>query len=95
MADVDAALRRAAYDTGYKEELIAVLEAEITALRAGNADEADALRRARSAALKTAGATATAEPAVSLTKVEQAEETAAETADHDAEPSAVGSREAS
>jgi DivIVA domain-containing protein len=101
MADVDAALRRAAYDTGYKEELIAVLEAEISALRAGNTDEADALRRARSAALKSAGAGDTATPAVdagpvvSLTKGQQAEEAAAEAADRDAEPSAVGSREAS
>src|SRR4051812_35172825 len=41
MTDVDAALRRAAYDTGYKEELIAVLEAEVAALRAGNQEEAD------------------------------------------------------
>jgi DivIVA domain-containing protein len=51
MAEVDTALRRAAYDVGYKEELIAVLEAEVSALRAGRLDEADALQRARMAAL--------------------------------------------
>ncbi|GAA2520995.1 hypothetical protein GCM10010201_18370 [Pilimelia columellifera subsp. columellifera] len=50
MAQVDAALARAAYDIGYKNELVAVLEAEVTALRAGRADEADALRTAREAA---------------------------------------------
>jgi DivIVA domain-containing protein len=51
MAQVDVALRRAAYDVGYKEELVAVLEAEVAALRAGRQDEADALRQARLAAL--------------------------------------------
>jgi DivIVA domain-containing protein len=51
MGQVDAALRRAAYDIGYKEELVAVLEAEVAALRAGRTDEADGLRRARLAAL--------------------------------------------
>ncbi|MDG4803106.1 DivIVA domain-containing protein [Micromonospora sp. WMMD980] len=47
MAQVDAALRRAAYDIGYKSELIGVLEAENTALREGRTEDADALRRAR------------------------------------------------
>jgi DivIVA domain-containing protein len=51
MAQVDAALRRAAYDIGYKEELIAVLEAEVDALRSDRREEADALQRARAAAL--------------------------------------------
>jgi DivIVA domain-containing protein len=51
MGQVDAALRRAAYDIGYKEELIQVLEAEVTALREGRAEEAEALRRAREAAI--------------------------------------------
>src|SRR5438270_7294169 len=50
MAQVDQALRRAAYDIGYKEELIGVLEAEVTALRDGRLDEAEALRQAREAA---------------------------------------------
>jgi DivIVA domain-containing protein len=51
MSQVDSVLRRAAYDVGYKEELVAVLEAEVAALRAGRRDEADALQQARLAAL--------------------------------------------
>jgi DivIVA domain-containing protein len=51
MSQVDSALRRAAYDVGYKTELVAVLEAEVAALRDGRQDEADELRRARVAAL--------------------------------------------
>ncbi len=47
MSQVDQALRRAAYDVGYKEELIVVLEAEVEALRAGRFDEAEQLRRSR------------------------------------------------
>lgn len=50
MAQVDQALRRAAYDIGYKDELIGVLEAEVNALREGRTLDADALRRAREAA---------------------------------------------
>lgn len=53
MAQVDAALRRAAYDIGYKSELIGVLEAENAALREGRTEEADALRRAREEAAAT------------------------------------------
>ncbi len=60
MAQVDQAMRRAAYDIGYKDELIGVLEAEVEALRAGRTADADVLRRAREAALQAA--TATAEP---------------------------------
>jgi DivIVA domain-containing protein len=56
MAQVDQALRRAAYDIGYKDELIGVLEAEVTALREGRTSDADTLRRAREAALVPAGA---------------------------------------
>ncbi len=52
MAQVDQALRRAAYDLGYKEELINVLEAEITALREGRTEDADALRKARETAAR-------------------------------------------
>ncbi|MGC5306255.1 DivIVA domain-containing protein [Micromonospora zamorensis] len=47
MAQVDQAMRRAAYDIGYKSELIGVLEAEVTALREGRTDDAEALRQAR------------------------------------------------
>ncbi|WP_436526117.1 DivIVA domain-containing protein [Actinoplanes sp. HUAS TT8] len=51
MAQVDQALQRAAYDIGYKGELIGVLEAEVTALREGRTEDADALRAAREAAI--------------------------------------------
>src|SRR5262245_47541230 len=51
MAEVDQALQRAAYDIGYKGELIGVLEAEVLALREGRIGDADALRRAREAAI--------------------------------------------
>ncbi|MEO3771407.1 DivIVA domain-containing protein [Micromonospora sp. B9E7] len=47
MDQVDQAMRRAAYDIGYKSELIGVLEAEVIALREGRTDDADALRQAR------------------------------------------------
>jgi DivIVA domain-containing protein len=50
MAQVDQAIRRAAYDIGYKEELITVLEAEVTALRDGRTEDAEVLRKAREAA---------------------------------------------
>jgi DivIVA domain-containing protein len=50
MAQVDQALRRAAYDVGYKDEMIAVLEAEISALREGRAEDAELLRKARETA---------------------------------------------
>jgi DivIVA domain-containing protein len=51
MSQVDQALQRAAYDIGYKGELIGVLEAEVEALREGRTADADMLRRAREAAL--------------------------------------------
>ena len=51
MAQVDQALQRAAYDIGYKGELIGVLEAEVQALREGRTADADVLRRAREAAV--------------------------------------------
>jgi DivIVA domain-containing protein len=51
MSQVDAALRRTAYDIGYKEELINVLEAEVVALRSGRFPDAEVLRRAREAAV--------------------------------------------
>jgi DivIVA domain-containing protein len=50
MSQVDNALRRAAYDIGYKDELIAVLEAEVTALREGRTADADRFAATRSAA---------------------------------------------
>jgi DivIVA domain-containing protein len=54
MAEVDQAMRRTAYDLGYKEELINVLEAEVTALREGRLEDADELRRAREHAAQEA-----------------------------------------
>ncbi len=54
MAQVDQVLRRAAYDIGYKEELINVLEAEVSALREGRVEDADALRKARENAARPA-----------------------------------------
>jgi DivIVA domain-containing protein len=59
MAQVDQALRRAAYDIGYKDELIGVLEAEVVALREARTADADALRQVREAALTTGGAQST------------------------------------
>jgi DivIVA domain-containing protein len=56
MDQVDAALRRAGYDIGFKEELIQVLEAEVEALRAGRLEDADTLRRARLSAIRSVGA---------------------------------------
>jgi DivIVA domain-containing protein len=51
MTQVDQALQRAAYDIGYKGELIGVLEAEVAALREGRLADADVLRKAREAAI--------------------------------------------
>ncbi|TWJ24197.1 DivIVA domain-containing protein [Micromonospora endolithica] len=59
MAQVDQAMRRAAYDIGYKAELIGVLEAEVNALREGRTADADALREARA---RSAGAVAPDNP---------------------------------
>ncbi|MET8525486.1 DivIVA domain-containing protein [Micromonospora sp. NPDC005172] len=60
MSQVDQAMRRAAYDIGYKSELIGVLEAEVIALREGRTDDAEVLRRAREqAAVATPDAAAT------------------------------------
>jgi DivIVA domain-containing protein len=60
MAQVDQAMRRAAYDIGYKDELINVLEAEVDALRSGRFSDAEVLRRAREAAQATTGGAETA-----------------------------------
>jgi DivIVA domain-containing protein len=64
MNQVDAALQRAAYDIGYKGELIGVLEAEVTALREGRLADADVLRKAREAAVAPPPPPATREPKV-------------------------------
>ncbi|MER7002076.1 DivIVA domain-containing protein [Dactylosporangium sp. NPDC000555] len=92
MNQVDAALRRAGYDIGYKEELIQILEAEIKALREGRQADADALRDARQAsAAGTSTTTATG------TTPSAPAEPAAETsdADPDEKPSSDDSWDAS
>ncbi|MFG3553354.1 DivIVA domain-containing protein [Micromonospora sp. NPDC047557] len=61
MAQVDQAMRRAAYDIGYKSELIGVLEAEVIALREGRTDDADVLRQAREQAAGAVPGAPTAE----------------------------------
>ncbi|MEV6802494.1 DivIVA domain-containing protein [Micromonospora rifamycinica] len=70
MAQVDQAVRRAAYDIGYKTELIGVLEAEIAALREGRTAEADALRRTREESAGTPADDAPATPAAGSTAPE-------------------------
>ncbi|MEJ3743240.1 DivIVA domain-containing protein [Actinomycetes bacterium KLBMP 9797] len=83
MGQVDQALRRAAYDIGYKEELISVLEAEVIALREGREADADVLRRAREAALVPAGGGLPEKPAdatIDLDVVPDREQPAAEPA---------------
>jgi DivIVA domain-containing protein len=65
MAQVDQAMRRAAYDIGYKDELINVLEAEVDALRSGRFSDAEVLRRAREAAqAATPSSTGAADPGI-------------------------------
>jgi DivIVA domain-containing protein len=58
MAQVDRVLRRTAYDIGYKDEMIAVLDAEVIALREGRLKDADMLRQIREAAAKPGAAPA-------------------------------------
>lgn len=75
MAQVDQALRRAAYDIGYKDELIGVLEAEVIALREGRTADAEVLRQAREAALAPGGA-ATRQPTEPARSADQPNESA-------------------
>lgn len=97
MGQVDSALRRAAYDIGYKQELIGVLEAEVDALRDGRVEEADKLRSARQAALSaiaggprpTSGTPARGDGESSETTAEAADdEPATDDAKADVEPGA-------
>jgi DivIVA domain-containing protein len=57
MSQVDRVLRRTAYDLGYKDEMIAVLEAEVMALRDGRLEDAELLRKARESAASPAPST--------------------------------------
>jgi len=72
MDQVDAALRRAAYDIGYKQELIGVLEAEVDALRDGRTEDADKLRSARESAMGAVTAPARTEVAAGTGEQPQA-----------------------
>jgi DivIVA domain-containing protein len=85
MGQVDAALRRAAYDIGYKQELIDVLEAEVIALRDGRAEDAEALRQAREGAVGGLGGSTTL-PSASTTERagdDGAQDDRDDSADHD------------
>lgn len=50
MSQVDVAMARAAYDIGFKQEMIETLRAEVAALREGRTEDAEMLRKAREAA---------------------------------------------
>ncbi|WP_233513437.1 DivIVA domain-containing protein [Micromonospora craterilacus] len=78
MAQVDQAMRRAAYDIGYKTELIGVLEAEVAALREGRTVEADALRQAREQSSGPATAAAAGGPPAEDASTAEADGTPAE-----------------
>jgi DivIVA domain-containing protein len=90
MAQVDQALQRAAYDIGYKTELISVLEAEVTALREGRTADADVLRRAREAAVAPppAAQTPAADPAADVLSSDPAPEGPGDTPGASAAPAA-------
>jgi len=81
MDQIDQTLRRLAYDIGYKSELIEVLDAEITALREGRVEDADALARTRASALNPKPAVSEPEPVIELVS-----EVAPESAHADEEP---------
>ncbi|MEU8212749.1 DivIVA domain-containing protein [Micromonospora sp. NPDC049044] len=84
MAQVDQAMRRAAYDIGYKSELIGVLEAEVTALRAGRIDDADVLRDAREQSARRAVNADAAEPDAAKSEAADTDAVNADAADSDA-----------
>lgn len=69
MGQVDQALQRAAYDIGYKGELIGVLEAEVAALREGRLADADVLRKAREAAVAPVVAATPEGPVIEISAV--------------------------
>ncbi|MET7707272.1 DivIVA domain-containing protein [Micromonospora sp. NPDC005413] len=86
MAQVDQAMRRAAYDIGYKSELIGVLESEVIALREGRTDDADVLRQAREQSASKAATADSAEPGADVPLDADAESDAAPIASADAGP---------
>ena len=95
MAQVDRVLRRTAYDVGYKDEMIAVLEAEVAALRDGRREDAELLRKARESAANPAPASV-APPIPDITVVEdQVEEDDDAVEDEVADDRAADNRAAS
>lgn len=95
MRQVDGALSRVAYDLGYKQELIAALEAEVDALRSGRTEEADLLRERRMAAREPARPPAYAGPVAVDAGPADADRPAPRDAETeaDAEPEADGAGE--
>src|SRR4029450_526841 len=81
MSQVDRVLRRTAYDLGYKDEMIAVLEAEVMALRDGRTEDAELLRKARESAASPATPSAPVQPDLVLPAADRDPGTAEATAD--------------
>ncbi|WP_416901266.1 DivIVA domain-containing protein [Micromonospora echinospora] len=90
MDQVDQALRRAAYDIGYKSELIGVLEAEVAALREGRTAEADELRDTRLASLAGAPVAAGDTPPAGAVPAEAESPADAATPDVAGDPEGTG-----
>jgi DivIVA domain-containing protein len=98
MSQVDRVLRRTAYDLGYKDEMIAVLEAEVMALRDGRMEDAELLRKARESAASPAAPSAPVQPDLVLPAADRDPGTAdpgtAEATADDTEPALVDESEA-
>jgi DivIVA domain-containing protein len=75
MSQVDAAIARAAYDIGFKQEMIETLRAEMAALREGRTEDAEMLRKARESAAGDAPDTTGRSGAAPPEPVRQAETT--------------------
>jgi DivIVA domain-containing protein len=90
MDQVDAALRRAAYDLGYKEELIEVLEAELAAIREGRTVEAETLRVARESSPATGRPAVVDEPSTDVDEAPAAKTTEITTTKAEAAESDAG-----
>jgi DivIVA domain-containing protein len=86
MSQVDRVLRRTAYDLGYKDEMIAVLEAEVMALRDGRSEDAELLRKARESA---------ANPALAASAAASASGSSSSSSSDDASASALDDASAS
>lgn len=91
MEQVDRALRRTAYDVGYKEEMITVLEAEVAALRDGRTEDAELLRKARESARQAAARPESDDAELRDAQADEADATAE--ADEATEPAEVAAAE--